>query len=178
MAKYSKKIVEQICSLIATDSYTVAEICEIVGINKDTYYEWIKNKSDFSDTIKKAENDFNELIVAEAKKSLMKMIRGYTVQEKKTVTADTGKKDDEGKPIVRVKEHSVTDKHYQPVTAAVIFALTNRDPDNWKNRMDSNVSAGITLKSELEKLSDEELENIIQNGGAVDNGQSNDKDKA
>ncbi|HMM04727.1 MULTISPECIES: phBC6A51 family helix-turn-helix protein [unclassified Dysgonomonas] len=138
MAKYNKKIVENICELIRTDSYTIAEICRTVGIAKDTYYHWLKTKSDFSDAIKKAENEFNELIITEAKKSLVKMIRGYTVQEKRTVTADTGKRDENDKPIVKVKEHSVTDKHYQPVPAAVFFALSNRDPKNWQNNRTSN----------------------------------------
>lgn len=161
MAKYNKKIVEDICELIRTDSYTVAEICEKVGIVKDTYYNWLKTKSDFSDAIKKAEDEFNDLIVVEAKKSLVKMIRGYTVQEKRTVTADTGKKDDNGKPIVKIKEHVVTDKHYQPVTAAVIFALTNRDPENWKNRQEQTLSGEVGIKSALESMSDEELQKVI-----------------
>ena len=147
MAKYSKKIVEQICSLIATDSYTIAEICQQVGIAESTFHEWKSKKSEFSESLKKAENSFNELIVAEAKKSLLKQIRGYTVQEKKTVTADTGKRDENEKPIVRVKEHSVTDKHYPPVPAAVIFALTNRDPDNWKNRQMYTFSDTRIIKS-------------------------------
>lgn len=161
MAKYSKKIVDRICELISTDSYTIAEICEKVGIAKDTYYNWLKTKSDFSDAIKKAQDNFNELIVVEAKKSLVKMIRGYTIQEKKTVTADTGRKDENDKPIVRIKEHSVTDKHYQPVPAAVIFALTNRDPDNWKNRQENKVTGDMSFKSHLENLSDEELKRIV-----------------
>lgn len=126
MAKYNKKIVENICELIRADSYTIAEICRTVGIAKDTYYHWLKTKSDFSDAIKKAENEFNELIITEAKKSLVKMIRGYTVQEKRTVTADTGKRDENDKPIVKVKEHSVTDKHYQPVPAAVFCTIQSR----------------------------------------------------
>lgn len=161
MAKYNKKIVDKIADLIREDSYTIAEICEKVNISKDTYYDWLKTKSDFSDAIKKAEDDFHSLIVVEAKRSLVKLIKGYTVQEKKTVTADTGKKDDEGKPIVRVKEHTVSDKHYQPNTAAVIFALTNRDPDHWKNKMNNELSGEVAIKSDLEKLSDEELEKII-----------------
>ena len=86
------------------------------------------------------------MIVAEAKKSLVKMIRGYTVQEKKTVTCDSGRKDEEtGKPIVKVKEHSVIDKHIQPNVAATIFALVNRDPDNWKNKQDTSMD----LKAEV-----------------------------
>ncbi len=167
MAKYSKKIVKQITDLIETDSYTIAEICRIVGINKDTFYDWLKKKSDFSDQIDKAKGEYDDFIVVEAKRSLVKKIQGYSVEEKKTVTVDTGKKDpDTEKPIVKVKEHSVTVKHIQPDTKAIIFTLTNKDPDNWKNRVDNSVSADITLKSELEKLSDKELKNIIKNGDA------------
>lgn len=165
MAKYSKKIVDQICTLIRKDSYTIAEICSLSGISESTYHEWKATKSEFSEAIKKAGDDFNSLLIVEAKKSLMKKVRGYTVQEKRTVTCDSGKKDEAtGKPIVKVKEHTVTDKHIQPDTGAIIFTLVNRDPDNWKNKMDNNVTGDITLKSELDKLSDEELERIIQNG--------------
>lgn len=159
--KYSKDIVNKICSLIREDSYTIAEICSIVGINKDTFYKWKETKSDFSDSIKKAQNDFDEMLVAEAKKSLVKMIKGYTEQEKKTVTVDTGKRDDNNKPIIRVKEHSVIDKHYQPNPTLIIFTLTNRDSDNWKNKQDNNISGDVTLKSDLEHMSDEQLQNIV-----------------
>lgn len=165
MAKYSKKIVERICELISTDSYTIAEICQQVGISKETYYQWLKTKSDFSDAIKKAEDEFNDLMKAEAKKSLVKLVKGFTVQEKRTVTADTGKKDENGKPIVKVKEHAVIDKHYPPNTAAVIFTLTNRDPDNWKNRQENKLSGEIGIKSNLENLSDDELRKIIDDNG-------------
>jgi transcriptional regulator with XRE-family HTH domain len=161
MAKYNKNIVEKIANLIREDSYTIAELCDKVNISKDTYYRWLAQKADFSDAIKKAEEDFNALIIVEAKRSLIKLIKGYTVQEKKTVTADTGKKDDEGKPIIRVKEHSVVDKHYQPNTAAVIFALTNRDPANWKNRLNNEMSGEVAIKSDLERMSNEELQRIV-----------------
>lgn len=165
MAKYTKELVKHICSLIESDSYSIEEVCSLSDISKETYYKWLKEKADFSDAIKKAKDSFNELLIVEAKKSLIKKIKGYTVQEKKTITADTGKVNDEGKPIVKVKEHSVFEKHIQPDTAAIIFTLCNRDSDNWKNRQDTNISGEMTLTSDLDKLSDEELENLIRNGG-------------
>lgn len=161
MAKYNKKIVERICELISKDSYTIAEICKEVKISESTYHDWKTTKPEFLESIKKALDKFDELLVSEAKKSLVKMIRGYTVQEKRTVTADTGKKDDNGKPIVRVKEHVVTDKHYQPNPTLVIFTLTNKDPDNWKNRQENKLSGEVGIKSNLENLSDEQLQKIV-----------------
>ncbi len=159
--RYSKKIREEICSLIATDSYTVTEICKNIGISRNTYYNWLQKYPEFEEAVSQAEEDFKELIKVEAKKSLVKLIKGYTVQEEKTVTVDTGKKDEDGQPIVRVKEKTVTDKHYQPNVTAVITALTNLDPWNWKNRHSQEVTGFISVKSELEGLSDEELQQII-----------------
>jgi len=140
MAKYSKKMVREICSLIKKDSYTVAEICSLTGISEETFYCWKREKPEFSEAIKKAGKKFDELLIAEAKKSLIKLLQGYTVQEKKTVTVDTGKKSADGKPIVKVKEHTVTDKHYQPNPTAIIFTLTNRDPENWKNKQSTELT--------------------------------------
>lgn len=161
MAKYSKKIVQDICSLIEKDSYTVSEICQMVRIDEATYYRWKNDKNDFCEAVKKAQGRFDKLIAAEAKKSLVKLVRGYTVQEKKVVHTDTGRKDEGGKPILKVKEHAVVDKHYQPNTGAVIFALTNRDPENWKNKMNTEHSGSVDVKSKLEQLSDDELEAIV-----------------
>lgn len=168
MAKYTKSKLEEICELIRTDSYTIAEICVNVGISERSFYDWKTKYAEFADAIKKAQEEFNMLLVVEAKKSLVKKIKGYTVQEKKTITADTGKVNDEGKPIVKVKEHSVVEKHIQPDTAAIIFTLCNRDSEHWKNRQDTNISGEMTLTSDLDKLSDDELENLIRNGGKTD----------
>jgi transposase-like protein len=172
--KYSKKIVERICELIRTDSYTIAEICRQAGISVETFYEWKRTKPDFSECIKKAQCEFDEFIVSEAHKSLVKLIRGYTVQEQKTVTAETGKLDENGAPVVRVKEHTVTDKHYQPVTAAVIFALTNRDGERWKNRMNNELT-GKGGKDLFEgfnpaDISDEERRSLLSVAEKYDTG--------
>ncbi|TDQ79563.1 phBC6A51 family helix-turn-helix protein [Sphingobacterium yanglingense] len=134
MAKYGKKLVERIADLVKSDTYTIAEICKMVGIDEATYYRWKKDKNEFCDAIKKAEDARMEFFVVEAKKSLLKKIQGYTVQEKST----TYTRDKEGKP--QVKEQKNIDKHYQPDTAAIIFTLTNGDSENWKNRQNTDLT--------------------------------------
>lgn len=128
MAKYSQKLVDRICSLIREDSYTIAEICDLVGINKDTYYTWMKTKSDFSDSVKKAEDARMQFFVAEAQKSLLKKIQGYEVEESKITYIDSGKPmvDENGKEKQKpkIKEKTIVKKHIQPDTAAIIFTLT------------------------------------------------------
>jgi len=142
MAKYTKEVLSKICSLIKDDSFTIAEICVNVGISERSFYGWKTKFAEFADAIKGAQDDFNSYLVAEAKKSLVKKIQGYTVQEVKCVTVDTRKLDDEGNPIYKQKEKTVIDKHFQPDTAAVIFTLCNRDPDNWKNRQSTDITSG------------------------------------
>lgn len=155
--KYNKKIAEKICSLIATDTYTVAEVCRMVKIHHDTYYTWIKEFPEFSDAIKKAEAERMAVFVVEAKKSLLRKIQGYTVQERHITTVGSGKFDVNGKEIPRIKEQKVVDKHFQPDTAAIIFTLTNGEPENWKNRQNNEVT-GKDGKDLFGQLSDEELD--------------------
>jgi len=167
MAKYSKDLVNRIVGLIESDSYTVAEICAIVGISKDTFHTWINTKPDFSDSIKRAKSVFDENLVAEARKSLMKKIKGYTVDETKTIYVDS--KDKAGTSTPKIKEKTITKKHYQPDTTAIIFALTNKAPDEYKNRQNSEVTGknGAPLNAPLifvsaDNLSEEQLQALIR----------------
>lgn len=47
MAKYNQRIVNKICELVKTDTYTVPELCAKVGISESTYHEWKKTHSEF-----------------------------------------------------------------------------------------------------------------------------------
>lgn len=161
MAKYSKNIVEKICSFIQTDSYTIPEICKQVGISESTYHEWRATKPEFSESIKKAQNEFMGMMASEAKKSLLKKVKGYEVEETKTVYVDSGKKTEDGKKAVpRVKEQTKITKHIQPDTAAIIFTLTNTDPERWKNRQTSDVNGSMRV-SGFENWTEEQLKDYI-----------------
>ncbi len=52
--KYTPELVNQLIEYIKAGNY-IQTACDVVGISKETFYKWIKNKSDFSDAIKKAE---------------------------------------------------------------------------------------------------------------------------
>lgn len=155
--KYNKKIADKIYTLIASDTYTVAEICRMVKIAPSTYFEWVNKYREFSDGIKKAEAARMNFFVAEAKKSLVKKLQGYTIQEKQVTTIGSGKYDVNGKEIPKIKEQKVVDKHCQPDTAAIIFTLCNGEPENWKNRQVAELT-GRDGKDLFGKLTDEELE--------------------
>lgn len=138
--KCTPEAVSKICELIETDSYSVKDICKKVGITTTSYFEWINVNPEFSAAIKKAKEKYLDTIAIEAEKSLVKLVRGYSVQEKQTVTIGSGKYDANGNEIPKIKEQKIIEKHFQPNTAAVIFSLTNRDSANWKNRLNSEVT--------------------------------------
>jgi hypothetical protein len=140
MAKYSRKMVDQICSLIKKDCYTIAELCSLSGITRETYYAWRKSHPDFSDALTRAREDYDQLVVKEAKNSLMNKIRGYTVQETRTVMVDAGKSGPDGKPLPKIRERTVIEKHIQPDIQAIIFTLTNKAQEEYKIRQTTEVT--------------------------------------
>lgn len=160
MAKFSKKTVDKIVGLVKSDTYTIAEICRQVGIAPKTYHQWVNDYPDFADAIEMARQERMQFFVQEAKKSLLKKIQGYEVTESKVVTIPGKEKDANGKPKPIIKEQTTTKKHIQADTAAIIFTLTNGDPDHWRNRQSTEVT-GKDGKDLFKTLSDEELDKQI-----------------
>ena len=156
MAKFSKKTVEKIVGLIKSDTYTIAEICRQVAITPKTYHQWVNDYPDFADAIEQAKDERMQAMVIEAKKSLMKKIQGYDVTETKVVTVPGTKKDEKGNPKPIIKEQTTTKKHIQADTAAIIFTLTNGDPEHWRNRQTTEVT-GKDGKDLFASKTDEEL---------------------
>lgn len=138
--KYNKGIVDNICKLIESDSYLCKDICRKVGISQSTYFEWLDNKPEFSEAVKRAKERYLDTIAIEAEKSLVKLVKGYSVTEKHTTTVGSGKYDTNGNEIPKIREQKIVEKHFQPNTAAVIFSLTNRDSANWKNKLNNEVT--------------------------------------
>ena len=154
MAKFSKKTTEKIVDIVKSDTYTIAEICRQVGISQRTYHLWIEEHPDFAEAIEQAKDERMQFFVIEAKKSLLKKIKGYDVVETH-VTTVPGK---DGNPVI--KEQKNVKKHIQPDTAAVIFTLTNGDPEHWRNRQSTEVT-GKDGKDLFTQMTDEELDNAI-----------------
>ena len=160
MAKYGKKTVQKIVGLIKSDTYTIAEICRQVGITPKTYHQWVNDYPEFAEAVEGAKEERMQAMVIEAKKSLMKKIQGYEVTETKVVTVPGKGKDERGNPKPVIKEQTTTKKHIQPDTAAIIFTLTNGDPEHWRNRQSTEVT-GKDGKDLFADKTDEELDNEI-----------------
>ena len=140
----------------AKDGLFDCQIAEKMGINKSTFYEWLKSYSEFSDAIKKGKEIADKEIV----NVLYKRALGYSykeIREEYAVNADGV--DNEGKSK---KEITVTYKSEPPNTAALIYWLNNRRPDEWSNKSKLDVNGNINIadmlakaRKRLEDLNDE-----------------------
>jgi len=125
---------------------TDKEVWERLGISKDSFYEYKKQFSEFSDSLKKSK----DFVDAQVENALLKRALGYEYQEMtQEITAD-GKK--------HIKK--VT-KQVFPDTIAAIFWLKNRRPDKWRDKpMEQEVVGkddGIVI--EIRDYSDESNHN-------------------
>lgn len=157
MKKYNKKIAERILAMIRSDTYTITELCKNAGISRQTFYNWQNDNPEFAQAVEDAKDEFLDTMVVEAKKSLRKKVQGYDVTETKVVTVPGKDKDAKGNPKPVIKEQTTTKKHIQPDTAAIIFTLTNGDPDHWRNR-NSTELMGKGGKDLFASKTDEELD--------------------
>src|SRR5574344_85231 len=133
-SKYNSKMKSRIVELIKRDSFTVAEICRQLKIDQTTYNAWLKEFPDLAEAVSNAKEELMQSLAIEAKNSLRKKIQGYTFDETQMTTVPGA----DGRPSI--KEQKVKHIYFQPDTAAIIFALTNADPEHWKNRQNIHIT--------------------------------------
>ena len=156
MSKYSKRIVAKIVALAESDEYSQNEICKKVGIDPDTFIAWKKKYPEFSDAYENACDRLVEKRLVECKRSLAKLINGFTAQESVTEYVS----DDKGKPIIRIQR--VVDKVIAPNLGAIIHYQRNKYPENWQNKQRLEHTGKDGEELQLRPLTDEELEFLKQ----------------
>ena len=135
MAKYSKDMI-QACAdwvrengLIDYGGATLTDFCKAMSIDNMSYYRWL-SKSEFSEAIKKAKEQFRNRLEKEIVKSLANAAKGYDYDQITTEYTDVN-----GKP--KIKKQVKKTVHIEPNVAASIFLLTNLAPERWKNRQEN-----------------------------------------
>ena len=109
--------------LMAAPGYSDHDIYTKLNISKDSFYEYKKNFSDFSDLFTAAEIELVEI----AKQSLLKKLAGFEYEEIKTEVT---------KGLVDTSKFSKTKKFIPPDTRAIEFFLCSRDKSGGWTRGD------------------------------------------
>ena len=160
--KYTPERVAIICKGLS-EGKTDKDVCLAAGINPATFYEWCNLKTEFSESVKKAKAQYQEWydkhILEDAERGLKRLICGEEYTETTTEYEDDGT----GNP--KIKKQKTVTKRILPNPTSVIFALTNRDPERWKNRLSQDVNGKIQTESKsdisLANVPDDLLEKVI-----------------
>lgn len=122
--------------------YSQKEACKKAGVAEGTFYRWCDEDKEFREQVRSAQDEarISKADVRAVEQSLLDIARGFEYEEVKTeyesrevIDEVTGKK--EFKPVI--KKQVRTQKRVVPNVEAIKFLLTNRDPQNWKNRIDT-----------------------------------------
>ena len=168
--KYSKDKIKECADwvrkngLIDYGGARLADFIAFLGIDDQTYYNWQK-KSEFSDAIKKAKEEFRESLETDLVKSLAMAAKGYEWEQTTTEYMDEG-----GRPKIK-KQIKRTMRESSNVGAA-IFLLTNIAPERWKNKQLKEVSGvdGEPIAGCITSLPDHRVifENYERDGNEAD----------
>ena len=134
------QLAENYALLGATDK----EMADLFGVTERTLNQWKKDYPEFLQSLKKGKS----IADANVASRLYNRAIGYSCKATKFATS-------EGR-ITDSKEYT---EHYPPDTTAAIFWLKNRQPEKWRDKKE--VDANVNLGDELEGLSDEQLQAII-----------------
>jgi transposase len=131
-----------------TQGYSQKEACKKAGVAEGTFYRWMDEDKEFRELVRNAQDEvrISKADVRMVEQSLLDVARGFEYEEVRTEyesrlveDEQTGKK--EYKPVI--KKQVRTQKRVVPNVEAIKFLLTNRDPEHWKNRIESAMTGDV-----------------------------------
>ena len=120
----------------ARDGLTDEQLAHNMGIRRSTLAAWKKKYSDISDALKRGK----EVVDIEVENALLKRARGFEYTEKRM---EQSTKD--GRKVTLIK------RVVPPETAAAIFWLKNRKPEQWREKQLENQSGPDTEDDPITK---------------------------
>lgn len=115
-----------------------------LGVDDNTFVKYKNTKKELKEAIIKGQQQLKLHI----KSMLFKRCSGYTYTETKTYISKNGNKE--------IKRIEKTEKQVNPSDTAIIFALKNLDPENWKDRQEFKGDINQTLQNVIIDLEDDE----------------------
>lgn len=132
----------------AADGYQDKQIAEGIGISRETYYQWLKKYTDFSDAIKKG----RDVCDYQVQNELFRRATGYWTEEIKEeeILTELG--------VMVVAKRTKVKKFVPGDTTAQIFWLKNRKPEEWKDKREEKIDMDnqitVQFEGELDDYAD------------------------
>lgn len=156
-SKFEEKSAE-VLNLLA-QGYNIGETCQKVGIDRVTMFRWQEENATFATEVTRARKEGEQRAIEDVERALLDVAKGFEYEEVRTeyeskLNPETGKYEPTIKKQVRIKKRVV------PTVEAQKFYLTNKVPENWKNRQDTQISGDLLQKFQS-------VGKVRENDGAV-----------
>lgn len=129
-SKYDESTFPLLAEGFAREGLNDEQIAEKLGISTAAYYNYQNDHIEFLEAIKRGKAPID----TEVENALLKRAMGFDVTE----TSKTSKIEADGTKTL--KELKTVTKHFAPDVGAIVFWLTNRRPDYWKDRRSVNTT--------------------------------------
>ena len=148
--KYAEKAPEILKYI--SQGYSNKDAAEKAGVSQSMFYEWLNTKVEFSETYKEAKKQGDKVRINSVESALLDIARGFEYEEVKTeyesqLNPQTGKYEPTIKKQVRTKKRVV------PNSEAIKFFLSNKAPEEWKNRIEQNNTGDLVTDLRIEHVS-------------------------
>lgn len=148
--KYAEKAVEVLRYI--SEGHSNKDAAKKAGISEALLYEWLNTKVEFLESFKEAKKQGDKVRINSVESSLLDVARGFEYEEVRTeyeskLNPSTGQYEPTIKKQVRTKKRVV------PQTEAIKFYLTNKAPEEWKNRVEQNTTGNLATDLQIKMVS-------------------------
>ena len=148
--KYAEKAPEILKYI--SQGYSNKDAAEKAGISQETFYTWLETKSEISESFKEAKKQGDKVRINSVESALLDIARGFEYEEVKT-EYESQLNPVTGKYEPTIKKHVRTKKRVVPNSEAIKFFLTNKAPEEWKNRIEQNNTGDLVTDLRIEHVS-------------------------
>lgn len=135
-SKYKPEYVNLAYNACAKNGADISALANLFGVHPDTIYEWMHRQSDFKDAVCNGRDVFD---IERVERKLVELALGYEYED---IIVEKDEKTDSVK-MRKIKKQAL------PNPAAIIFYLKNRNPNRWKDKIDSQVSSDLNIVVDL-----------------------------
>lgn len=138
--------------------WSLKQIASELGVAESTIMVYKKERSEFSELLKKASKSKPRYLANVAERALRNKLEDREIEEVHTEQTIGKNGEIVKRHVKKVKKVILAD------TTAIIFALKNADPERWNERQQLEISGEVSTKNPLANFSDDELRKMIRDG--------------
>lgn len=135
-----------------SQGYSNKAAAEKAGLSETQFYEWLATKAEFAESVKEAQKLGDKVRINSVESALFDMAKGIEYEDVRTeYESKLNEKTGKYEPVI--KKQTRTKKRIAPSTEAIKFYLSNKAPEQWKNRIEQNNTGDLVTDLRIQHVS-------------------------